>query len=177
MYTRRYTEVGDEEDNDYRNSDTDSDSDEEEIKEGLILPKSQYTYLYRISNLALFSGVYALHRQYYDLACVPFSVWLTSINYWRKPDYSWRRYLDMAVVHLVLSYQIYLAYSLEHKALYYSLVSLSCVCFPISFYYYKKKRYWESTILHSLVHIFGNISNIFLYYGDCSFPLKSCLLL
>jgi hypothetical protein len=46
MYTRRYTEVGEEEENDYRNSDTDSDSDEEEIREGLILPKSQYTYLY-----------------------------------------------------------------------------------------------------------------------------------
>ena len=64
----------------------------------LILPREQYLLLWKISWISLFSCAFAIYRGYYDLACVPGGVWLTSINYWKKPMYSYRRTLDIVVV-------------------------------------------------------------------------------
>ena len=59
-----------------------------------ILEPDQYNLIFRASFLSLGSSVYAIHNGHYDLALCPGGVFLTSITYWVKPDYSWRRYLD-----------------------------------------------------------------------------------
>ena len=59
------------------------------------LQKEQTTIIYNISFLSLGSSIYAIYNGYYYMSIYPGGVFLTSINYWRKPDYSWRRYLDM----------------------------------------------------------------------------------
>jgi hypothetical protein len=148
------------------------EDDDEIIEEGLALPKTQYIFLFRVSNLIITNVLYALHREYYDLAIVPLCVWLSSINYWRKPDYSWRRYLDMACVHIGISYEVYRAYSLEHGNMFCYIVFVGCICYIVACYYYQKKKYWISTLLHALAHIIGNIGNLYLYSGDCSFPIQ-----
>jgi hypothetical protein len=135
------------------------------LDNGCILPSEYCNILWKISWVSIFSGMYALYNRHYDLAPVPFGVWLTSINYWRHPDYSWRRYLDIFYVNSALFYQLIRAHRSQNSNMYYSFISIAMISFPISIYYHNKGKYWLSTLFHCNVHIFGNITNIILYSG------------
>jgi hypothetical protein len=139
--------------------------DEDGLYNGLILHHTQYSFLWRLSWLLLSSGMFAIYRGYYDLAATPLGILITSLNYWRKPDYSWRRYLDIGYVHIGLIYQSIRAYNSEYCIPYYTILSVGIICYPISVYYHKKNS-WKSTILHGMLHICGNISNFVLYSGE-----------
>jgi hypothetical protein len=130
-----------------------------------ILTEEQYSNIYNVSFLSLGSSIYALHNRHFALALCPGSVFLTSINYWRKPDYSWRRYLDMCVVKCALSYQLYAAYGSSHMLQYYALTGAAVGFYGLGIYYYKKNLHWHSTYSHCLLHVVANIANVILYYG------------
>lgn len=130
-----------------------------------ILYPEQYNLIYNVSWLSLGSTLYALYNQHYTLWFVPGSIFLTSITYWYKPDYSWRRYLDMAVAKSMCLYQLYMAYNSEYYYSYYLVTCLGLSFYPIGLYYYNKKDYWMSTYSHIVFHILCNISNIILYSG------------
>ena len=108
-----------------------------------LLPE-QSLLIWRTSFLSLGSCIYALYKGHYYIAVVPGGVFITSINYWRRPDYSWRRYLDMAYVKLSLLYQLYHSYRSENRMLYYGILALSISFYPLGLYYHKKKKYWYS---------------------------------
>ena len=131
-----------------------------------ILKEEQYLIIYKVSFLSLGSTIYAVYNGYYRLAFYPGGVFITSINYWRKPDYSWRRYLDIVYVHYSLLTQSYLVYNAQYSMEYYILSFIACCCFILGVYYYKKKLYWYSTYAHCGVHLFGNIANVVLYSGQ-----------
>jgi hypothetical protein len=130
-----------------------------------ILRPEQYKIIYNISFLSLGSSMYALYTGYYDLSICPGGVFLTSINYWTYPDYSWRRYLDMTYVGLALTYQTYKAYNSQYMLHYYSLTLVAMAMYPLGVYYYKKKLFWHSTYAHCVLHLISNIANIVLYSG------------
>lgn len=132
---------------------------------GCILYPKQYLLIYKISFLSFFSCLYAIYRGYYDLALVPGSVFLTSINYWRKPDYSWRRYLDVFIVLLVFTYQNIRAYNAEYMYSYYTLITISVFFFFFGVYLFKINEWWHSVYSHCLLHLFANLSNFILYSG------------
>lgn len=132
----------------------------------IILPPTHYHFLWRISWLSLISCAFAVYRGHYDLAFVPGGVWVTSINYWRKPDYSWRRHVDVIYVHLGMIYQILRALEAGNRNYYYTVLFLAMIFFSLGVHYYKQKHLWSSTISHGMVHVFGNVSNVILYYGD-----------
>jgi hypothetical protein len=138
---------------------------------GCILYPKQYSYIYKISFLSFFSSLYAIYRGYYDLALVPGSVFLTSINYWRKPDYSWRRYFDVFIVLLVFTYQNVRAYKAEYMYTYYTLISISVFFFFFGIYLFKINEWWYSVYSHCLLHFFANLSNFILYSGHIA-PLS-----
>lgn len=130
-----------------------------------ILYPEQYNIIFNISFLSLGSSIYALYNEHYTLSLSTYGVFLTSINYWRKPDYSWRRYLDMIYVKSALMFQLYKAYNSEYMIEYYTLMFFAISFYPLSIYYYKKKLYWYSTYAHCALHIVSNIANIILYSG------------
>ena len=130
-----------------------------------ILEKEHYTAIYRVSYLSLFSALYAFYRGHYNLVVVPGSVFLSSIHYWKKPDYSYRRYLDMTVVKSAVIYQHYIAYNAEYANMYYTILCIAMLSYPVGVYYYNKKDYWKSTYAHMMLHIMANIGNIVLYSG------------
>ena len=138
---------------------------------GCILYPKQYSYIYKISFLSFFSSLYAIYRGYYDLALVPGSVFLTSINYWRKPDYSWRRYFDVFIVLLVFTYQNVRAYKAEYMYTYYTLMTISVFFFFFGIYLFKINEWWYSVYSHCLLHFFANLSNFILYSGHIA-PLS-----
>ena len=132
-------------------------------RQGTILEKEQYRYLYWASHMALASFLYALYNAQYRIAIIPASVFTSSIIYWQKPDYSWRRYLDMTVCKVGIIYQHYLAYGSEHAAIYYTIMTLAMVVYAIGLRSYGEKRYWESTWIHLIFHIIANTGNFVLY--------------
>jgi hypothetical protein len=107
--------------------------------------------------------MYAAYNGHYDLSICSGGIFLTSINYWRKPDYSWRRYLDMTYVKMALLYQLYKAYRSPYMVQYYTLIFFAVSMYPLGMYYYRKKQYWYSTYLHCALHIIANIANMVLY--------------
>lgn len=130
-----------------------------------ILEPKQYNILYGSSWISLFTCLFGLYNQLYMDACIPFVVFLTSINYWRHPDYSWRRYLDMAVVNSSLIYQSYYSHKSKYQGYYFFYTLIAITCYKISINYYHKNDYWKSTYFHCLLHIFANISLIYLFAG------------
>ena len=82
------------------------------LENDCVIKYEHYSYIYRISFLCFFTSIYALHSECYELAAVPGGVFLTSVNYWRRPTYGWRRNLDMgyvicAVIYFIYEYLIY----------------------------------------------------------------------
>jgi hypothetical protein len=130
-----------------------------------VLYPEQYKLIYNISFLCLISSIYAVYQRHYLLSIIPGGVFLTSINYWRYPDYSWRRYLDMICVKSALLYQLYRAYNSQYMIPYYSLMLFTVSMYPLGIYFYKKKLLWHSTYAHCILHITANISTIILYSG------------
>jgi hypothetical protein len=128
-----------------------------------ILYPDQYNLILKISFLSLGSSVYAVYNGNYDFAICSGGVFLTSVNYWRKPDYSWRRNVDMTWVKFALVYQLYSAYRSEYMAHYYTLMFFAMCCYPLGIYYYRKKQYWHSTYAHCALHFISNIANLVLY--------------
>jgi hypothetical protein len=130
-----------------------------------ILPEEHYRILYGSSHLALISLVYALYKQHYFISAGITSIFLTSINYWQKPDYSWRRTLDMGVSFACITYQHTLAFRAEYALQYYILYSLAAGSYYCGTLYYKKGELWKSTYAHLFFHILCNAANISLYSG------------
>jgi hypothetical protein len=129
--------------------------------------KSHSNFLWRTSCISIFSSIYAVYQKHYILSLLPAGVFLTSINYWRHPDYSWRRYVDIVFSHFAIIYQIYYAFShnAEHFDLSLVFMGAGAQFFLFGIYFYNKKQYWLSTYCHSGLHLFANISIIVLYSG------------
>jgi len=130
-----------------------------------IVPLEHGYYMCIMSSLSFLSGIYAVKKKLYNLAMVPIGVWLTSINYWHFPIYSWRRNLDITYVTLALTYQVCKSYSSKNIKQYCLITGLGISFYPLSWYLYKKKYLWSSTIAHSMIHIFGSLANVILYTG------------
>jgi hypothetical protein len=142
----------------------------------------QCQFIFFISFICLISFFYAIYRKYYYLAPVPGSVFLTSLNYWKKPRYnSWERHLDMSVVGIALLYQSYFALKSNMRVYYFFTIFLAIICYLISkTYVYISERYltnindniykknklkWIAIYYHAGLHILANAANIILYSG------------
>tara|TARA_B100000424_G_scaffold42022_1_gene28476 strand:- start:9153 stop:9668 length:516 start_codon:yes stop_codon:yes gene_type:complete len=130
-----------------------------------ILKPEQYNVLWGTSWMTLFSSMYAIKKQQYLLSLVPFSVFLTSLNYWRLPLNNWRKDLDVNLVRAVFIYQTHLALKTKNKNLYLGFTGLGVGSYILGKYFFYQGNYWNSTYCHIGLHLFANIGNVFLY--DC----------
>lgn len=137
--------------------------DADGLYSGCVLPPGPSAYLWRLSWLSLLSAAVALARGHADLCLVPLSVWATSALYWWRPDYSWRRYLDIGCVQVALWYQCYRAVQAQHALAYFSLTLAGMPFFPLGACLAASP--WSSALCHGMVHILGNAANICLYCG------------
>ena len=129
-----------------------------------IIPKANGQYICIMSLFGVISGICAIKEGLYNLAIGPMGIFITSVNYWRKPVYGMRRNLDMFYVVCSLIYQILYSIRVQHAAMYCSIMIVALICWPLSWIMYHKKYIWASTILQSMIHIIGNIANISLVY-------------
>ena len=130
-----------------------------------ILDYKYYKHIYRVSYITFFTSLYGCYNGYYDLALCPTGIFLSSIYYWKKPDYSYRRYLDMVVVKTAIVYQHYMVYNAQYANLYYLIFFTGKLAYLLGIYFYKKKNYWASTYCHIGLHILANLATIVVYSG------------
>jgi len=132
-----------------------------------ILEREQTNLLLLSSLSTLCSGVYCFYKGYVLMASIPLSIYMTSVMYWWHPDYSWRRYLDIAVVNTLipLHHGIVFVYQYQLIVPYFFL----CACGFLSFLYglilFNAGHKWPSTIAHAGLHILTNLGILIVYSG------------
>jgi hypothetical protein len=103
----------------------------------------------------------AVSMHVYDLALLATIVLFTSLNYWKLPDYGWRRYADILCVQIGLWWSIIRTVDTSEPCRTISVVCscTMCLMFVISVRLHTT-NVAHSTVLHILVHFFGNMATI-----------------
>lgn len=115
--------------------------------------------LWTSSWLFLGTTVYTIYQSKYDLVIVPGGIFLTSINYWKKPIFnSWERSIDVYYIYTSFSYQVIRCYNAQYCM--YLFFGLICCFFlnKLSNITYSKQMFLVSVLLHFFLHIFANFS-------------------
>lgn len=136
-----------------------------EYQEACSLHPQQYKLLTYSSCLPFLVGMYGFKRGYHDLATMSIGGGITSVLYWYKPDYSWRRTLDIHYIRFALIYHVIRSYGAEYSKYLYFCYTMVGMIYPTEMHFYLKKRYWLYTFSHMIVHVFGNTGNYILYSG------------
>ena len=90
----------------------------------------QYNYLWKSSCMFLVTTCYTVYQAKYEFIVFPAGVFLTSINYWRKPVYnSWQRSLDVFYVYFSIFYNMFRSLGAKYMYQFNSFVLLGL--FPI----------------------------------------------
>jgi hypothetical protein len=135
----------------------------------------QYKWLYLTSYAALIGSAVAFFRKHYVISFMQFLIYMTSINFWSLPDYSWRRTLDLVVVKICVVYQTYLAYNAEYAWMYYPMFLIGFMFYPLALYFFNQGHKWLSVYSHMALHISALISSSILYLG--AIPRANSLLI
>ncbi|KAJ1490922.1 hypothetical protein T484DRAFT_1934257 [Baffinella frigidus] len=158
---------------------------EEREDDGLALPSLHSKWLYRCSHLCVLTALLAASLGKWDLFMIPFGAGITSINYWRRPDYGWRRYVDIVCIQLCVYWNLVRAVDVSEPArtLFFVTEAAAILSFAPAMYYCRRPadgnwtRFLQhehadarslclSTFWHSLVHVLGNLANVILYLSD-----------
>lgn len=131
-----------------------------------VVPYEHYCVLYKSSFSSLIAALYAFYRGYYMIGLMPFILFITSINYWRYPTYSWRRNVDIGWVVFIATYQALLSITAENGWLYYIFLSGVISSYMTSHYLCNRGYAWCSTISHICTHMCGLFGQVLLYAGN-----------
>lgn len=118
--------------------------------------------LYPTSFISFFTFLFAIYLKLYFLAIVPLLVGLTSIIHWYNPKDDIYRKCDILIVFISTIYFSIISIKYNIK-IYFLIIFFSVIFYLLSFYFINKKDYKKSAFVHSLIHIFGNIGNIFFF--------------
>jgi len=129
------------------------------------VPPNQAALIFYVSFLLGFSSFQALWMGLYFDMILFFCVFATSVNYWRKPDYSWRRYLDMTCASIGISLHMLRAYGGQYALVYYGFISCGLCSYVSGMHFHKNGMLWHSTIAHATLHILAYIGGVYLYAG------------
>ena len=70
-------------------------------------------------------------------------------------------------------FQNYMAWGSEYAIPFYALSAITCACYPLSNYLFRRGRRWESMYAHATMHLLANICNFILYSGELAAPAGS----
>ncbi len=137
--------------------------------EQLIVPKKYARRLYYSGMVSIISVVVSLYLGMYDFTLIATGVFVNSINYWRHPIQGWRRQIDMLWACGGCLYQMHASFRVESYAYflgYWVMVALALVSYRVARRYGRVEHDFDaSSKWHMSLHLWGNISNMILYYG------------
>jgi hypothetical protein len=129
----------------------------------LILEKKYSKWIYYTSFNLIIISIIGLYNNYYLNTVSVFSVFLTSINYWRYPIKGFRRNIDIMAVGLSIIYNSFYVYECAYGHYYISMIILGIVIYIFGGFLHTKKYFGLSTLLHCKVHLLSNIANYLLF--------------
>lgn len=129
----------------------------------LILEKKYSKWIYYTSFNLIIISMIGLYNNYYLNTLSVFSVFLTSINYWRHPIKGFRRNIDIMTVCLSIAYNSYYVYDCSYGHYYINIIILGIMIYIFSGLLYTKKYLRLCTLLHCNVHLLSNIANYLLF--------------
>lgn len=137
----------------------------------------QYNYLWYTSWLFFVTTCYSACKPTCEFIIAPGSIFLTSINYWKKPIHnSWERNLDIMCVFFFIGYNIIRSIGAEYASKFYLYLSLGFSSYLISNYNHKRKRLYVSALFHSLVHLYCNVGLMYLYSGQITLSSENYII-
>ncbi len=136
------------------------------LKDKPIVCKKQATVMICTSSVCAAAAAYGFYRGHYLSSIVPTCVFLTSMNYWRHPTYGWRRNADVLCVICAFLTMLVVAYNATYGQRYYILITLAAFCYPLSHYFTNQDMEHMGTLMHSYMHILGNLALFILFSGD-----------
>jgi hypothetical protein len=108
------------------------------------------------------SSIYGFQRNV-TLSYVPLGVFITSVNYWRKPTRGIRRKIDILAVIIGISTHLYSSTKTNQLRMYGTSMGVCFGLYGLSWCLYKKGYLWASTISHGSIHVVASIANVLLY--------------
>ena len=124
------------------------------------MPARYARRLFRSCFLTAASVLAALWSAQYAFALVSSAVLASSVNYWRRPVYGWRRRIDIGTVAAGGAYQLYRAHDSTRCAAYVATCLFAAACYAMG---RTSGNYNRSTAWHVGVHLCANGGNIILY--------------
>jgi hypothetical protein len=136
----------------------------------LVIEQTHADVIWRAAWLSLISMSHAMYHEQTCFAIVAGGVMFTSLNYWRNPvRNSWRRYTDIAYVHICLCYQLKEAYNLKdsyYRNIYYNCTIASALCYAMGYLLMMLNMPRASVHAHAGIHVVANIGNIALQKAE-----------
>lgn len=127
--------------------------------------QNYHKFMYYSSYKTIVSVVWGIYWGKYDYSLLSFLLFLTSINYWKKPIKGTRRNIDIVTCWFSVLYHLKKSNkdkNIPKKIRYlYNLLVLSC-----GYLYFKgstSPHIIYGLKLHSHMHTLGNIANLILY--------------
>jgi len=126
-----------------------------DTRDELTYPDGIYQNIFNVCFLHyinIFAGFYYENPIGGILGIMLFS---SSVNYWRYPMInSSRRYIDIIIACIAVSYHIYLSFFTQNRLLCTGLLLLGISMYPFNIWLYNQQYITYSAICHCLVHIF-----------------------
>jgi hypothetical protein len=128
-----------------------------------ILPEMHARALYLYSHLWFLNALYGLYIAQTIHSLIPFGVGCTSLLYWGKHQYDWRRKLDMSMCIFSSVYVTYHLIDSPQWNTYLFIKALGYLAYFSSVYYHMQRQYTISTILHMGTHLSAHTGAIILF--------------
>ena len=128
-----------------------------------VVAQEHATKIYRVSFLSLLPTYLSFCNGKYDVMWVPLTVFATSINYWRKPTYGWRRNMDIGAVLSGACFQVCRVSECQNRPVVLAFLFSGACSYGMSWVFSQQPSL--STYLHCGVHVCANIALIFLILG------------
>ncbi len=136
-----------------------------------ILEKKYSLILLTSSLMFGINSIYGLYNYLYNdmifLDCLLSNTFLfiTSVNYWRKPTSGFRRNIDLVACLINLFYNTYSVYNCQYSWI--GFIVIKCVMgfYVISWIYHNKNRIKLGIFWHIMSQLSGCIGNLFIFAG------------
>ena len=149
----------------------------ENQKKELILEKKYSNIILSVSFLFGLNSIYGLYNYIYnDMQFVYVLVtntllFITSINYWRKPVCGFRRNIDMVLCAINILYNPYMISHCNNA--YIGVIPMKCIIifYALSWIYHNKNRKYLGVFWHCMSQLAGNIGNFAILSGFFKVPI------
>jgi hypothetical protein len=137
------------------------------MNDKLIMPIQYSKFLFYSSFSMLISAIIAIIINDIYVTIYFFILFLTSINYWRRPEYGLRRNIDLFVVNcgiVIVFYQVCLLKNEFCRFVFFSMSICSAVFYIIeNILEYNKNLQW--IIFHMAIHLYVSLSALFVVFN------------